>query len=91
METRVNCFTSYVDYFVRTVSGARVLQNDPQQSIVATGSISRLAKLAPGLPPIASPRWWTMHSSRAVRPHLRRVVTISNVLDAKADSGHIEA
>jgi len=65
VEARVNCFTGNVDYFVRTVSGARVLQNDPQQSIVATGSISGLAKLAAGLPPIASPRWWTMHSSRA--------------------------
>ena len=32
-----------------------------------TGSISRLAKLAAGLPPSASPRWWTMHSSRVVR------------------------
>jgi hypothetical protein len=32
-----------------------------------TGSINRLAKLAAGLPPSASPRWWTMHSSRAVR------------------------
>jgi hypothetical protein len=34
-----------------------------------TGSISRLAKLAAGLPPSISPRWWTTQSSRAVRRH----------------------
>src|ERR1700729_3569451 len=32
-----------------------------------TGSISRLAKLAAGLPPSTSPRWWTTQYSRAVR------------------------
>lgn len=35
--------------------------------IVADGSISRLAKLAADLLPSASPRWWSMRSSRAVR------------------------
>jgi len=32
-----------------------------------TGTMSRFAKFAAGLPPSARPRWWTMQSSLAVR------------------------
>jgi hypothetical protein len=49
----------------RISSKCRPPSYNPKQRIVADRSISRLAKLAAGLPP--STRWWTTQSSRAVR------------------------
>ena len=53
---------------VRGSVGSAIRRRTTRSSVsLLTGSISRLAKLAAGLPPSANPRWWTMHSSRAVR------------------------